>query len=147
MTSRGGHSTLSQFARGDLTARIKDDGTDEFGAIGVAVNQLGEQLSISISGVPQSAGETSTLVSTSESLSGVASGQAASIEEMLAAVTQLREQTTRTSEESLGARKRTEQGTQDVASAQKAVDALEHSFHGRDRPRCPRDRPDRAHNR
>ncbi len=123
---------LAQFARGDLTARIKDDGTDEFGAIGVAVNQLGEQLSISISGVRQSAtelaGETSTLASTSESLSGVASGQAASIEEMSAAVTQLREQTARTSEESLGARKRTEQGTQDAASAQKAVDGLEHSM-------------------
>ena len=123
---------LNQFARGDLTARIKDDGTDEFGAIGVAVNQLGEQLSISISGVRQSAtelaGETSTLASTSESLSGVASGQAASIEEMSAAVTQLREQTARTSEESLGARKRTEQGTQDAASAQKAVDGLEHSM-------------------
>ena len=123
---------LAQFARGDLTARIKDDGTDEFGAIGVAVNQLGEQLSISISGVRQSAtelaGEPSTLASTSESLSGVASGQAASIEEMSAAVTQLREQTARTSEESLGARKRTEQGTQDAASAQKAVDGLEHSM-------------------
>ena len=123
---------LAQFAQGDLTARIQDDGTDEFGAIGVAVNQLGEQLSISISGVRQSAtelaGETSTLASTSESLSGVASGQAASIEEMSAAVTQLREQTARTSEESLGARKRTEQGTQDAASAQKAVDGLEHSM-------------------
>ncbi len=119
--------------------RIKDDGTDEFGAIGVAINRLGEQFSISIPSVPQSASKTSTLVSTSESLSGVASGQAASIDEKSATVTQLREQTARTSKEPLGARKRTEQGTQGAASAQKTVDGLEHSFYRRDRPRCPRD--------
>jgi len=123
---------LKALACGDLRARISDNGTDEFGAIAQAVNTLGTQLSASISGVRNSAdelaGEASSLASASESLSNVASGQAASIEEMSAAVTELREQTARTSEESLSAQRRTEQGAQDAATAQKAVDGLEHSM-------------------
>lgn len=123
---------LTQLARGDLRTRIGDNGTDEFGAVAAAVNQLGEQLSQSISGVRHSAaelaGEASTLATTSESLSTVASGQAASIEEMSAAVTELREQTARTSEESLSAQRRTQQGAQDAATAQVAVDGLEQSM-------------------
>ena len=123
---------LTRLARGDLRARIADNGTDEFGAIASAVNALGDQLSQSIAGVRHSAnelaGEASTLASASESLSTVASGQAASIEEMSAAVTELREQTARTSEESLGAQRRTEQGAQDAATAQKAVDGLQNSM-------------------
>jgi len=130
-------AALERLAKGDLCARITDDGTDEFGAIAIAVNSLGEQLTGSIRGVRHSAdelaGEASTLASASESLSNVASGQAASIEEMSAAVTELREQTARTSEESLGAQRRTEQGAQDAAAAQKAVDGLEHSMDEIDR--------------
>ena len=130
-------AALERLAKGDLRARITDDGTDEFGAIAIAVNSLGEQLTGSIRGVRHSAdelaGEASTLASASESLSNVASGQAASIEEMSAAVTELREQTARTSEESLGAQRRTEQGAQDAAAAQKAVDGLEHSMDEIDR--------------
>jgi len=123
---------LDKFAAGDLTTRLQDRGTDEFGAIASAVNSLGEQLSGSIAGVRQSAkelaGETANLANTSDSLSNVASGQAASIEEMSAAVTELREQTARTSEQSLGAQRCTQKGAQDAAVAQKSVDGLEHSM-------------------
>jgi len=123
---------LAQFAQGDLTARISDDGKDELGAISVAVNSLGAQLSSSIAAVRHSAqellGESSTLATTSESLSTVASGQAASIEEMSAAVTELREQTSRTSEQSQGAHLRTQQGAEDAATAKTAVDGLQTSM-------------------
>ncbi|MGA1222931.1 MAG: methyl-accepting chemotaxis protein [Phycisphaerales bacterium] len=123
---------LESLARGDLTSRIEDRGTDEFGAIAVAVNRLGGELAESIATVRESAGElaaeSTTLAGASESLSNVASGQAASIEEMSAAVTELREQTSRTAEESEGARRRTERGAQDAASAQRAVDGLERSM-------------------
>ncbi len=125
-------AALEKFAAGNLTVRLQDRGTDEFGAIASAVNVLGEQLSGSISGVRQSAkelaGETANLANTSDSLSNVASGQAASIEEMSAAVTELREQTARTSEQSLGAQRCTQKGAQDAAIAQKSVDGLEHSM-------------------
>ena len=47
---------------------------------------------------------------------------------MSAAVTELREQTARTSEQSLGAQRQTEKGSQDAAVAQKSVDGLEHSM-------------------
>jgi methyl-accepting chemotaxis protein len=110
---------------------------DEFGAIGNAVNQLGQNLSSSIDGVRSSADElsreTQALAATSETLSSVASGQAASIEEMSAAVTQLREQTARTRDESRDAERETAQGAKDAETARHAVESLEQSMGDIDR--------------
>jgi methyl-accepting chemotaxis protein len=128
---------LTRLAGGDLTVRVTDKGRDEFGAIAEAVNDLGDRLSQSITGVRRSAselaGEASSLANASEALSSVASGQAASIEEMSAAVTELREQTARTSEQSLDAQRRTQQGACDAAIAQRAVDGLQSSMSEIDR--------------
>jgi methyl-accepting chemotaxis protein len=128
---------LTQLAAGQLTTRIHDKGMDEFGAIGNAVNQLGQNLSSSIDGVRSSADElsreTQALAATSETLSSVASGQAASIEEMSAAVTQLREQTARTRDESRDAERETAQGAKDAETARHAVESLEQSMGDIDR--------------
>jgi methyl-accepting chemotaxis protein len=125
-------TALEKLTAGDLTVRVIDRGRDEFGAIAAAVNSLGEHLSASIAGVRLSAdeltGEAACLATASDALSTVASGQAASIEEMSAAVTELREQTARTSEQSLDARRRTQQGAQDATVAQEAINGLETSM-------------------
>jgi methyl-accepting chemotaxis protein len=123
---------LNRLETGDLKARVEVRGKDEFAAIGIGLNSLAHALSGSISGVRGGAdrlnGEVETLAAASESLANVASGQAASIEEMSAAVTQLREQTARTADESSRARTRSESAAREVAEARSAVSGLERSM-------------------
>jgi methyl-accepting chemotaxis protein len=119
---------LGRLGDGDLSARIAIEGHDEFAAIGTHFNQLAGRLGESIVGVRGGAerldAEVGGLASTSETLSNVASGQAASIEEMSAAVTELREQTARTAEESAGAHRTSLAGSGDAATAKEAVESL-----------------------
>ena len=123
---------LAQLEAGNLTTRIQTTGTDEFAAISASFNSLAVGLSESIHGVRDGAvrlnGEVEVLAHSSETLANVASSQAASIEEMSAGITELREQTARTAEESSNARKTTESGTQDANVAKAAVDGLEKSM-------------------
>ena len=130
--ARAAVACLVRLEKGDLRARVEVRGKDEFAAIGTGLNSLADALGGSIAGVRGGAdrlnGEVETLAAASESLANVASGQAASIEEMSAAVTQLREQTARTADESARARTRSEAAAREVAEARGAVSGLERSM-------------------
>ena len=123
---------LAQLGEGNLTARLDGKGTDEFAAISASFNLLAANLNDSIHGVRDGAdrlnGEVKMLAHSSETLAHVANTQAASIEEMSSGITELREQTARTAEESSTARKTTEMGARDANVAKAAVGGLEKSM-------------------
>jgi methyl-accepting chemotaxis protein len=68
------------------------------------------------------------LANSSDQLANVASGQAASIEEMSAAITELREQTARASEESQSAQQTSADSAKDASVAKSVVLGLEESM-------------------
>ncbi|MCE2882242.1 MAG: methyl-accepting chemotaxis protein [Planctomycetaceae bacterium] len=128
---------LGRVAAGDLSTELEVVARDEFAAIAVRCNEVIRGLRTSIDSVRHGAdrlgSEAGTLTHASESLATVASGQAASIEEMSAAVTELREQTQRTAEQSRRARDTTRSSDREANEARSAVQALERSMGDIDR--------------
>ncbi len=122
-------NALEKLGNGELATQFAMQGNDEFAAVSAQVNALAVQLNTSISGVRAGAqrldGEVNSLAASSETLSNVSCEQAASIEEMSASITQLRQQTERTAHESEGALKTSNDGAAGAVTAQKAVGGLE----------------------